>query len=508
MTTTPKDIYQMGAVKVSGLPVANNTNTNYNMGTVNIPTGNAGATTGASTNAGTGATTGATTGTGTGTMPDPNKSNIKVSDLYNSNPLDTAYSTAVTNASTNANQVIDENAIRAKALQDMQAEIDATNNAYASKLSSAKVAGANRLGQTTAIGARRGLLGSDFGQAQIDTTNSANTDIYNSIENERMVAVQNLMQKARDNAQAEIDKKTTAKNTGAENYIKYLAEQTASKEKNTASLIQNLIASNIDPSKDLDSTGDNSLEALAKMYGITASKVKADYTTAKKLKDASDAKTALENKKTMAGIYKDSMLNVGDGQQAYYVDPETGKVTMVANNPKSYAPKEGSGLSSLSPEQTSSVKTSVGNSLKYLMDNYQKAGSLNTNVSGKYLPFATEASDFVNQVENVKNKLLLADGADIKKLFGPQISNSDIYIMKTALTNLDPYKQTPQAFLDSLNEIMNTATGKSAISSAQASLPATGNNSTAPSANSTQVYVGPNGEKYQLGQDGKYYPTK
>lgn len=88
--------------------------------------------------------------------------------------------------------------------------------------------------------ARGGLLGSDFGAAQTSNVQAYNTDINNSIENERQSAINDIFAEIRTNATAEIAAKRAAKEAGAKEYLTYLAgatERKATKHSNAAKIL-------------------------------------------------------------------------------------------------------------------------------------------------------------------------------------------------------------------------------------------------------------------------------
>lgn len=287
---------------------------------------------------GTNTTTGAQSGV-TGQNPVTGAASTDISGLYGDKTMADLYGSSLDYYKGQGTQVIDENAIRAQKLAEIQAQIDATNTLYANKLSQAKQTGAGRIGEGTAIQARRGLIGSDFGTAQSNQINDANNEIYAGVEAERNAKVQALLSQAKTDATAEIALKTAAKEAGLKNYLDYLAKADERKVTSTTKLVQALLAQDIDPSG-LDNA---SIDALAKSYGISSSDLKNSYFTAKKTSEAEAAKAALDTAKIQSEIDKNNIYSVGDGTQTYKYDPKTGKTTLVANNPKTFAPKESTG---------------------------------------------------------------------------------------------------------------------------------------------------------------------
>lgn len=216
--------------------------------------------------------------------------------------LTAGYNAQIEGAKTAGNQVIDENAIRASTLASFQAEIDAQNALFADKLAAAKVTGANRIGSGTAISARRGLIGSDFGTAQANNIEDANQGVYDSIENEKMAAIASIMTKARTAANEAIKEKTAAKQAGLDSYVKYLSEAATRKETNAQKAAETIINSGYT----LEKLGENDLNTILSGYGISATDLKASY------KSLVDAKNAAKKKAEL-----DSQFVLSKGQQRY-----------------------------------------------------------------------------------------------------------------------------------------------------------------------------------------------
>ena len=252
------------------------------------------------------------------------------------------------------NEEIDEDQIRSDKLAEMQAEIDAQNAIYADKLRVAKVQGLGRLGTSTAVQGRRGIIGSDFGNAQTDNVETGNREIEGSIQNELAVKVAALMSQARTNADAEIAAKRAAKEAGLDDYIKYLGEDKTRKQSNTEKVIAALVAQGIDPAT-MDSA---SLESIAKGYGIKGADIKSAYQlqsyTSKKAKDDAEAKRKQDIEDELA---KKGITSIGEGNSGYRYNPVTKQYELVAHVDKTFAPKAGTGTGGgpggISPEAQS-----------------------------------------------------------------------------------------------------------------------------------------------------------
>lgn len=199
---------------------------------------------------------------------------------------------------TQANQPIDEAQIRAQALAQMQAEIDAQNSVFADKLARAKVEGQGRLGQSGAIQARRGLLGSDFGAAQTNVVSAGNEEVYGSIENQKQAVIQSLLNKGAEMGAKAIAEKRAAKEAGLSNYIASLSGSVESakgraKELATAILNSGSAFEQLDPA---------SVQSIAEKAGVTVDQIKNAYADLKKAGEAEAAKTERESVKSQADI--------------------------------------------------------------------------------------------------------------------------------------------------------------------------------------------------------------
>lgn len=119
--------------------------------------------------------------------------------------------------------VSDEAAIREQARKDFQAYLDAINAQFDTIRSDALRQNANRTGQTRAINARSGLLGSDFGNANAAGTEQVNEENLKAIEAERNLKLQDINGKIEQRAKDEIAAKKAEAAGNAEKYIERLA---------------------------------------------------------------------------------------------------------------------------------------------------------------------------------------------------------------------------------------------------------------------------------------------
>lgn len=285
--------------------------------------------TGATTGVATGGTAGAGNGTGGAATPAQAYKGLSVGSPA---PLDGALSDAIARTGTVANNPIDESTIYQNKLSQYQSEIDATNKIYADMLAKAKVQGVSNLGSGRAIQARSGTLGSDFGFAQTDKINEANTATEASIQAEQQAKIAGILGLARKDAADEIAAKRTAQQQGLTDYINYLGQQGTRRAANIAKIAGGIL----DQGLTIDSIDPTQLSTIAKSYGLTVDDIKqavaTEAQTRAKAKAEADAKAI-----------KDNSFNLSEGQSYYAYDPKTGGYTLIASKAKTYAPKSGSG---------------------------------------------------------------------------------------------------------------------------------------------------------------------
>lgn len=214
----------------------------------------------------------------------------------------------------------DQNSIYQQTLSQMQAQIDATNNMYADELARAKVTGRGRLGTATAIAGRTGLIGSDFGNAQYNTTENANEDVYRSIENERLAKVNAIMSQAKSDASAEYRNKREEFVKGLDSRLAYYQSADQRKADNASKAAKAIIAQGLD----INTIDPTSLSSFAKYYGLTPDDIKATYAT---------EKSAYDQANNEALMKANPAFELSAGQQRNVFNPKTGKYEVVASMP-------------------------------------------------------------------------------------------------------------------------------------------------------------------------------
>ncbi len=200
-------------------------------------------------------------------------------------------------------QTIDENKIRNETRKRMQSSIDAINANYSSLIKTEQQQGVDRAGQTRAMNARSGLMGSDFGATNQEKTTQYNKQQEQALVDAKNVQVAGVLQNIEDRATAEIQ------NRKQEALGKYQMD-TASFEKLQASAradFQSLAQSGVD----LATLNPAQKAALFKQAGYDAGMGELIYNAMKPKPKQIDYQT----------------VNVGGGRVLFYgVDPQTGEL--------------------------------------------------------------------------------------------------------------------------------------------------------------------------------------
>lgn len=231
-------------------------------------------------------------------------------------------------------QPVDEEGIRRAAVDRVQSEIDAMNRFYAEKTRQekevARQVGESSLGRNAAINARRGMIGSDFGDARTSTIESANAKVQNDIwelNNAKAAAERAaLMGKATEYADSIIEKRqaqldASLKEAAAlEERLRQRAETAADTR------IAGLVAQGAAPSE-------AEYDAIAAQYGIDKATLKAKYAVARPAAEKPIEVGDVLYQKQADGTYKaltpgksakaDGLMEVSPGASLY--DPVTGK---------------------------------------------------------------------------------------------------------------------------------------------------------------------------------------
>lgn len=266
------------------------------------------------------------------------------------------------------NPAINEKQIQRNQMKLFQKEIDATNKVYGDLLNTERLAGQGRLGTQTAMAARGGLLGSDFGEAQRQNQEGFNSQAQQAVQNERLAKIGTIMGTMRKAVSDEIENKRTARTEDAKSYISYIAGAKTRKQENLKLAASALIDSGIDP----NTMTPDELAAIGKEANLSAQDILMQYRQQKAEQEAAAAETALKTKKTNSEIGlidaktdSEGFFNLGEGSARY--DREG---NMIASRAKTNAP--GTGVSS---DKVYSSKNLPGDVRTDLLDDIQNSAA-------------------------------------------------------------------------------------------------------------------------------------
>lgn len=144
-----------------------------------------------------------------------------------------------------ANQEIDPNKIYQDKLKLYQEQINAIEKVYSDKLNQARIEGQGRIESRKFSQGRSGQIGSGTGEAGLNAVQSANTDIENSILNEKSAAISAIFSKVRSSAEEDAKAKTEAKKKGAEALLKFYDEAPAKRQARVSALVKQLLENNV-----------------------------------------------------------------------------------------------------------------------------------------------------------------------------------------------------------------------------------------------------------------------
>jgi hypothetical protein len=396
-----------------------------------------------------------------------------------------------------ATDTVNEEAIRSATRARIQGQIDAINAAVSDQIANFRnTTGKNRQGQSYALAAAGGRIGSATGEAEFRTTEDYNNQEEQTYRSEANVKISQLLGASMRDAQTEIEAKRTAIKEGAEKYFQFLETQGQRKKDQITSFLKNMLALGVDPKEISDADFENiqdqygfSKDQLVSLFGdLKAQKVAADQEAQMDAADLDQKKATTE--KTRAEI---NQFDLSEGQARYVYDPETGKTTVIASKAKTYAPTGGgtssdpvidswvsqinSGkatIANVPANLKNAVITALNNStpqdsgyqisnLKGALDNVQKLkGAAGPSAISRKLGDVFVGDSSFRQLEayvdTVKSNLLtLVTDPNIKKFFGPQMSNRDVELMTSTASSLDAQRLSPeqiQAEVDKVNAFL------------------------------------------------------
>lgn len=361
--------------------------------------------------------------------------------------------------------IVDESQIRSQTLSEFQDRINAINRIYDQQLERARQQGVGRIGQGTAVMAARGLAGSGRGQAIQESVLDQNRQIEETIQAEREASLTEVYGVANTAAKEAAKAKREAILGGAKSYIEFLKGSEERKKENLNTTVAALLTQGIDPetmspdelnkitSQIGASTGDlitsykqGKLKKDVEQTELERKRAKEDADLAKVQTETELAKAKFEEDKRKFGLeyaLKQQELDIKRGE----FDLKKGEAT------------KATGVSTMTPDQIAFLNTSLNKAeeLKGAAGRGAIARGIGSAISGD-----NDFNRLSKNLDSIKtNVLTLMADPNVKKFFGPQMSNADVQLMASIGTSLDPVSNSPQDIQDEITrirDIVNRAT--------------------------------------------------
>lgn len=298
-----------------------------------------------------------------------------------------------------ATDTVNEEAIRAATRARIQGQIDAINAAVSDQIANFRGTTAkNRQGQSYALAAAGGRIGSATGESEFQTTENYNNQEEQTYRDEGNVKISQLLGGAMRDADTEIKNRRDAIQQGIDKYFEFLDNQGQRKRDQVSAFVKNMLALGVDPT----SLSDQDFEKLQDQYGFTKEQLTSLYNDAKTQKQQADmasekAKVDLDKSKNDANQFS---LNEGDARYVY--DPETGTAKLIASRAKTYA-----------PGTTGTPGTTLSyNDPNYTLDAIRKSKGGRVMTQGELKPI-TDIQTIVGQAENLTGLINSVDTGPI-----------------------------------------------------------------------------------------------
>jgi len=377
--------------------------------------------------------------------------------------------------------VIDEDALRRQEEERIAAQIKAIEGVYAGEIAKAKKAGEGRVQQRTAMSTVRGGAGSDFASAEKDVVEQANADIITAINQQMLAEIAAARSKGGENARAAIKaayENAANKKALADSYIADQKTKFADAESKASKLS---IAGT--PYESLDEA---TRQLLEQYYGVEGAKnVYANYakTSDKTFTTVSPGSSLYDSSGKLIGTApsaptdttKPITQEVGNSLLQWdpttntwkniYTSPDATDKKLVTINGKTYQQNaDGTYSEPEIPTNVSNFKVEQFNLLDTAMAGAEKFANAAGRSKWKEaiaqgLFGATDYTNLQSYAQTLKTNLLtLATDPDVKKFFGPQMSNADVRMMMAGGTTLDPELQNPAEFRAELTRVKDLIT--------------------------------------------------
>ena len=359
--------------------------------------------------------------------PTPTKQTIaQVAKVTVPNYVEDPTATQIGNSyKSTATSQVNEEAIRAATRARIQGQIDAINAAVADQIANFRnTTGKNRQGQSYALAAAGGRIGSATGESEFQTTENYNNQEEQTYRDDANVKISQLLGGASRDATAEIEARRTAIQQGIDKYFEFLDNQGKQKRDQVTAFIKNMLSLGVDPTQ----LSDSDFQKLQDQYGFSKDQLISLYNDAKTQKSTDDtaaekAKVDLEKSKNDANQFS---LNEGDARYVY--DPATGTAKLIAARAKTYA-----------PGTTGTPGTTLGyDDPNYTLDSIRKSKGGRVMTQGELKPI-TDIQTIVGQAETLTGLINSVDTGPIVGIIkSANPYDTKAQLMKAAVTAIVP----------------------------------------------------------------------
>lgn len=329
-----------------------------------------------------------------------------------------------------ATDKVNESAIRAATRARIQEQIDVINAAVADQIANfRKTTGKNREGQSYALAAAGGRIGSATGESEIRATEDFNNQEEQTYRSEGNVKVGALLGAASRDAQAEIEAKRAAIKEGTDKYFEFLETQGARKKDQITSFLRNMLALGVDPTE----IEDKDFEKIQDQYGFTKDQLSSFFSEIKTQQESANREAEKEKVDLDKARMDANQFDLSEGQARYVYDPETGEAKLVAARAKTYAPGSGGNGGG-----NSSGTTLAYDDANYTLDAIRKSKGGRVMTQGELKPI-TDIQTIVGQADALTS---LINSVDTGPIVGIIKSNNPYDTkaqqMKAAITAIVP----------------------------------------------------------------------
>lgn len=353
--------------------------------------------------------------------------------------------------------IVDTSKIRSETLAEFQDRINALNRIYDQQLARARQAGVGRVGQGTAVLAARGLAGSGRGMAVQDSILDQNRQEQEAIDAERQAALAEVYGVANTQAIEAARAKREAILGGAKSYIEFLKGAEERKKTNLSSTISALLTQGIDPS----TMSPDELNSITSKIGASSSELIAAFKEGKIAKDAAQSELARKIAKEEAELGKlttETQLM----KDKFEEDKRRFGLEYAIKQQELGLKQAEFGLKQSETAKATGIATMTDQQLDFLNSSLDKAEQLKgaagrggiSRAIGGAISGDNDFNRLSKTLDSVKtNVLTLMSDPNVKKFFGPQMTNNDVQLMMSIGTTLDPVSNSPQDIQDEVTRI-------------------------------------------------------